>query len=141
MLNGLLLLKISNLSKILFLRNKKSIRRFLSLTREISATYWLSSELCFYKCTALSLCSDALTVTLPGFAYEECLTPPRSARLSADPPYCSPSRVPRRLRECRSGTMVLSRNSGNSRRSIHPSFSRERFEPPPTSFFTENACF
>jgi hypothetical protein len=32
----------------------------------------------FDKSTPLSLCSDALAVTLPGFAGEECLPLPRS---------------------------------------------------------------
>ena len=32
----------------------------------------------FDECTPLSLCSDALAVTLPGFAGEECLPLPRS---------------------------------------------------------------
>jgi hypothetical protein len=73
----------------------------------------------FYKHTPLSLGSDALAafdfaqaVSLsngvpPGAPSPLC--PPLGG-----PPSCSPSGVPHRFRECRSGTMVLARNSGNS---------------------------
>ena len=61
----------------------------------------------FDKFTPLSLCSDALAVTLPGPL-------PRSVRLSADPLPAHPRGVPHRFRECRSGTRVFTTNSGNS---------------------------
>jgi hypothetical protein len=51
---------------------------FPSFPQGLSAMFGFAATYVFDKCTPLSLCSDALAVTLPGFAGEECLPLPRS---------------------------------------------------------------